>query len=84
MRINNGRYECINCGAALDIPLVEDPRVMIRAASGAANVRTLMVNGEVIHSCQICTDRQEVRTRLAQARSRAAELQAKARSIMPN
>lgn len=53
MRIVNGRYECAYCGAQLDIPLIAEPRVMISAASGKPNVRTLTLDGNEIHSCEI-------------------------------
>lgn len=53
MRINNGRYECAFCGATLDIPLVADPTVTIKAASGAPNTRTLSLDGKVLHECSI-------------------------------
>ena len=53
MRIVNGRYECAYCGAQLDIPLIAEPRVMISAASGKPNVRKLMIDGKVIHTCVI-------------------------------
>ena len=51
MRIRDGIYHCAQCGAPLDIPLIEDPRVVIRAASGEPNVRALVLDGKEIHSC---------------------------------
>jgi hypothetical protein len=53
MRIRDGRYECAYCGAVLEIPLSERPRVVIRAASGKPNVRGLELEGRLIHSCEI-------------------------------
>ena len=53
MRLRNGRYECAYCGAVLDIPLLNDPHVTIKAASGVPNVRTLSLEGKEIHACEI-------------------------------
>jgi hypothetical protein len=53
MRLHDGRYECAHCGAVLDIPLMNDPRVMIRAASGQPNVRVLFLDEREIHRCEI-------------------------------
>ena len=53
MRLHNGRYECAYCGAVLDIPLLDDPHVTIKAASGVPNVRTLSLDGKEIHACQV-------------------------------
>ena len=53
MRIVNGRYVCSHCGKALPIPAdAPDPHVVIRALGGAPNIRTLMLDGREIHSCE--------------------------------
>jgi hypothetical protein len=53
MRLHDGRYECAHCGAVLDIPLVEDPTVVIHASSGEPNMRVLSYDGREIHRCEI-------------------------------
>jgi hypothetical protein len=57
MRLNDGRYECVHCGAVLDIPLVGEPKVMIHGASGEPNMRVLSLNGKEIHRCDVDADK---------------------------
>jgi hypothetical protein len=53
MNIVNGRYVCSHCGEALPIPAdVTNPNVVIRALGGTSNMRTLMLDGREIHSCE--------------------------------
>jgi hypothetical protein len=62
------RVGCAHCGAILDIPLTNDPRVAIHAASGKPNIRTLTLDGKEIHACEIREDDAgSSATRLAQA-----------------
>ena len=84
MRLNDGRYECINCGARLDVPLMEDPRVTIQASSGEPNRRTLMLDGKEIHSCTILTERERLLNRAVVLRQRSAELRARADDLQTN
>ena len=53
MRLFDGRYECFLCGAFLDLPFMENPKVTIHAASGKPNIRVLTHNGNEIHRCEI-------------------------------
>jgi hypothetical protein len=53
MRRHDGRYECANCGAQLDIPANGEPNVTFHAAGGKPNVRVLKLNGREIHRCVI-------------------------------
>ena len=53
LRLHDGRYECGFCGEILDIPLVDEPEVTIRAAGGLPNFRSLTLNGKEIHRCEI-------------------------------
>ena len=53
MRLVDGRYECAQCGAKLDVPGGAEPRVMIKAEGGARTVRVLIVDGVEIHSCVV-------------------------------
>jgi hypothetical protein len=55
MRLKDGRYECAHCGAVLDVPVVQDPVVVIHAASGQPTVRVLTYEGREIHRCEIST-----------------------------
>jgi hypothetical protein len=57
MRLVDGRYECALCGAKLDIPGEDEPRVMIKAGGGTQPVRVLMMDGVEIHSCVVTTPR---------------------------
>jgi hypothetical protein len=52
MRLNDGRYECTLCGAVLDISPEKVPLVVIVAASGQPNMRTIRVDGVEIHRCE--------------------------------
>jgi hypothetical protein len=51
MRLHDGRYQCALCRAILDVPLVDDPQVVVVAASGEPNIRTLVFEGKEIHRC---------------------------------
>ena len=57
MRLVDGRYECAQCGAILDVPLVENPTVVMQAASGQPNVRVLRYRGREIHRCEVTNRR---------------------------
>jgi len=56
LRLRDGRFECTLCGAVLDVPEDKVPLVLITAASGEPNMRTIMVEGEEIHRCPIHPD----------------------------
>jgi len=51
VRLINGRYRCALCEAVLDIPADSRPVVVIVAASGEPNLRTIRVDGEEVHRC---------------------------------
>ena len=54
MRLVDGRYVCSHCGQELPVPLDGlDPHVVIRAAAGRENVRTLMYDGREVHRCTV-------------------------------
>jgi hypothetical protein len=53
MRLHDGRYECTLCGAVLDIPAEKVPVVVIVAAGGQPNMRTIRVDGVEIHRCEL-------------------------------
>jgi hypothetical protein len=53
MRLRDGRYECAQCGAVLDVPLDDTPNVMIHAASGQPTMRVISVGYTELHRCEI-------------------------------
>jgi hypothetical protein len=53
VRLHDGRYECILCGAVLDIPTDKQPQVVIKAAGGSPNMRTIVYDGHEVHRCRI-------------------------------
>ena len=53
LRRRDGRFECTLCGAVLDVPEDKVPLVLIAAASGEPNMRTIMVEGAELHRCPI-------------------------------
>ena len=53
MRQLDGNFQCIHCGARLDISIAEHPQVTIHAAAGRPNVRVLIRNGTEIHRCEL-------------------------------
>jgi hypothetical protein len=55
VRRHDGRYECILCGAVLDLPTNKKPKVVIAAASGKPMMRTIVHNGTEIHRCPIAS-----------------------------
>ena len=57
VRLVDGRYECALCGAKLDIPGDDEPRVMIKAGGGTRPVRVLVLDGVEIHSCVVTAPR---------------------------
>jgi hypothetical protein len=56
VRLRDGKYECVHCGAVLEIPAGEGLHVVITAATGKPNVRVLMWNFEEIHRCDVDAD----------------------------
>jgi hypothetical protein len=53
MRRLDGRYECANCGARLEVTPDGEPNVTFHAAGGKPNVRVLRLEGREIHRCEI-------------------------------
>jgi hypothetical protein len=53
MRLRDGRYECAQCGAVLDVPMDETPNVMIHAASGRPNMHVISAGHTELHRCEI-------------------------------
>ena len=50
VREHDGRYECTLCGAVLDLAVGATTRVLIKAVSGAPNVRVIVHDGNEIHA----------------------------------
>src|SRR4051812_31915857 len=55
MRRRDGRYECAECGALLDIPPNAHPKAMIKVSDSRPNIRVLTLGGREIHRCDIAT-----------------------------
>jgi len=53
MRFKDGRYECVQCGEVLDIPVDSAPLVTIKTSSGSGAVRTISYQGKDVHSCPL-------------------------------
>jgi hypothetical protein len=53
MRLRNGKYECVLCGAQLNIPPLATPLVSIKTTSGSGAMRTIAYEGKDIHSCPL-------------------------------
>src|SRR5689334_2740880 len=54
MRLLDGRYQCVLCGAVLDIiPLTASPQAVLEARSGKPNVRVLSMDGLELHRCEV-------------------------------
>jgi hypothetical protein len=53
MREREGRYECAQCGATLDVPRHSRPRVVIHMASEEPVVRVLTLNGKEVHRREV-------------------------------
>ena len=53
MRLIDGCYECAVCGAVLDIPGDEKPRVVIKSTSGKPHMRAIIYDGVEIHACPV-------------------------------
>jgi hypothetical protein len=51
LRQHDGKYLCVLCGAELDVPAGKEPSIVIKAASGSPNLRTIVCDGEEVHSC---------------------------------
>jgi hypothetical protein len=51
--IDESRYECLGCGAQLEIPPGAEVTVTIEGRSGRLNQRVIMVGGVEIHRCEM-------------------------------
>jgi hypothetical protein len=53
MRLNNGKWECLQCRAEVEIPAGKTPQNVTHAESGKPNERVLVVDGVEVHRCVI-------------------------------
>jgi hypothetical protein len=51
MRLINGKWQCVQCGAAVDIPSDKKPQIILKTSSGERMMRTLNVDGQEVHRC---------------------------------
>jgi hypothetical protein len=52
MRLVNGQFECMQCGAHLDISTDVTPQVEIHGAGGKPNERVIFADGKEVHRCR--------------------------------
>jgi len=60
----DGRYECALCGEMLAVSTDATPRIIVRAAGGARNMRSIQVDGREVHACPTSGDDGHGSTRL--------------------
>ena len=53
MRRVDGTYQCVLCGAVLDIPFPAAPHAVLEAHAGKRNVRVLSMDGRELHRCEV-------------------------------
>jgi hypothetical protein len=54
MRLIHGKYECALCGAELDLPPDEEPRIEIHQAAGEKQViRVIVIDHHELHRCEV-------------------------------
>ena len=53
MQLLDGKFVCKHCGAPLDLPEGESPKVTFHAVSGEPLTRVLKVGTDELHSCEI-------------------------------
>ncbi len=53
MRLRDGNWECIHCGAQLDVLHGVQPEVLIHSSSAKPTERVLSVDGREIHRCAL-------------------------------
>jgi hypothetical protein len=61
VRLKDGHVECALCGEMIDVPLDAEPRIVVKAASGQTNRRTIVSEGRELHSCPVPSARDEER-----------------------
>jgi hypothetical protein len=57
VRVQDGKYQCVVCSAIVDVPVDKEPSVVIKAASGTPNVRTIVCDGRELHACEVSEPR---------------------------
>ena len=54
MRVRDGRYECSDCGAALELSSLDEAlRVVVYETTAEPKVRILTLNGHELHRCTV-------------------------------
>ena len=53
VRLENGKYLCTLCGEQIDIKADQEPLAVIKASSGAPNLRVITLAGKELHACPL-------------------------------
>jgi hypothetical protein len=53
VRRHDGKYQCVLCGAVLDVPTGKEPVVANTTKTGSPGIRTITFDGNLIHSCPL-------------------------------
>ncbi len=53
MRIDDGRWVCVQCGAVVDMPFEAAWHTEMRAHAGEPNVRVVIADGHEVHRCAL-------------------------------
>jgi hypothetical protein len=56
MHLADGKWRCLYCGAAVDIPLDAEPSRIISAASDQPKYRVFVLDRKEVHRCEIASD----------------------------
>ena len=52
MRLVNGQYECMQCGAHLNISTDVTPQIEIHGSGGKPNEPVIIADGKEVHRCK--------------------------------
>jgi hypothetical protein len=55
-KVGHGRYECVLCGAVLNISDAAKVRTLIVTSTGKPDVRVIFVGGKEVHRCTLLAD----------------------------
>jgi hypothetical protein len=61
VRLRDGKYECVNCGALVDAPPGEVPYAVVLSTSGRPDYQLIVLHGKELHRCEITPDEEAAR-----------------------